>query len=276
MATQKQAETHDSILDRLDEIDDALDEKETKEKIKEKPAPTQKEKNQRYLKFLLFAGLGVCVGLSANAIFANRNVFDSSTSNGPKEQRDYTDEEAAAIYDTLSTHAYTYGGSSFTSKSTLASFQKDGWVIQADDVMPVELEPGAEFKCKLVKGSYVIQEASITNNSKINYTTADVPLDQMEISDTTQSVVGPYEIQIGMSKEEVAQIFKDNNLPYEYTKYSYSSNYSSYVSRYTTGLPYLHANIYVDIDSKTDTADYISYSCSTGISGTYDLTIYKY
>ena len=55
MATQKQAETHDSILDRLDEIDDALDEKETKEKIKEKPAPTQKEKNQRYLKYLLFA-----------------------------------------------------------------------------------------------------------------------------------------------------------------------------------------------------------------------------
>ena len=36
MATQKQTKTQDSILDHLDEIDDALDEKETKGKITEK------------------------------------------------------------------------------------------------------------------------------------------------------------------------------------------------------------------------------------------------
>ena len=274
MATQKQTKTQDSILDHLDEIDDALDEKETKGKITEKKASVQKEKNKRYLKFLLFAGLGVCVGLSANVFFTNHNPFETTFSNGPKEEREYTDEEATAIYDKLTAHAYQYGGSSFTSQSTLDSFQKDGWIIQSENVMPVELEPGAEYKCKLVKGSYVIDWVYITNNSKINYTTAKVPLDEIDITDTAKSIVCPYGMKIGMSEADVIQTFKNSSLPYTYIHESHSNEYSCYVSRDTSELPYLHASMYINVDTDTDMVDYISFASSTGSNDVFNLIIY--
>ena len=274
MAAQKQTKTQDSILDQLDEINDALDEKETKEKIKDKQAPVQKEKNKRYLKFLLFAGLGVCFGLCANAFFTNHNLFGTNFSNGPKEEREYTDEEATAIYDKLTAHTYQYGGSAFTSQSTLSSFQKAGWVIQSEDVMPVELEPGAEYKCKLVKGSDVIDWAYITNNSKINYTTAEVPLDEIDITDTANSIVCPYGLRIGMSEANVIQTFADNRLPYSYLHDSHSDEYSSYVSRYTGELPYLYASMYINVNTDTGMVDYISFTSSTGSNDVFNVIIY--
>lgn len=270
MAAQNQAEEkkQDPILDQLDEIDDSLDKKEEaqkKQKIK-KNEPKKKD----YWKLILLAVLGTSLGLGINAAFTSHISLmpSTDTSNGPTKQREVSDEEAKAIYDRISNYQYEIAGNDYTAKSTLSAYVNNGWLVKSDEVMPAQLQPGEKFECELIKGTYIIEEVQIDNNSKVDYQTDNVPMDSIRINDNSLIVTGPYGFKRGMSEDDLKKLIQNNDLPYTYDKYTYSSYYNCYVYNYDAETGH-SGSAGINIVVRDGTVYSVSYDIYDSASGTH-------
>jgi hypothetical protein len=228
MATQKQTKNNtDDLLDQLDDISQKLDEAETKKEPVITDAAKQKdEKKKHILRNAILCVVGACIGLCIHPVVA------TLTNTGEQKQPEISEEQTAILMDTWSKQTYTICGSTYPLNTTLADFQKNGWIIDMSEETPAsEAEPNTEVTVHLVNGSYKINSMTVKNMTEVKQPIAQCNVVDVDIYDsaTKKECTAPFGIQEGMKPQEVKTLFSNSSLPYAIDRDTYGDSYSSHI-----------------------------------------------
>jgi hypothetical protein len=245
MASQQQAQSQmqDDLLDHLDEDHKEMHQRTKPRRKKKRQAPKKETApTERWLRNVVLAALGICVGLAAHSLLVNAGMKD-------KAQPKISEERTAEILKDLRQQTFSIAGHDYDTSSTLATFESNGWKVDTTDATPTPvLTPGQNVSMSLQQGTQVIDTFSVKNNTKQDCALEAGALDHIYVYDEEVDISGPYGLSPNMTPEEAVQVLKDNDLPYEVKKHSgdtyYGCSFSGRLSDQEYASAYISFNVH--------------------------------